>query len=178
MGLAIDIPKEDGTRALLVPNIKKAERLNFAEYLAAYEDLVKRARDNKLTATDFAGSTISLTNPGGIGTVHSVPRLMKGAGCIVGAGALEYPAEFQGMSEDHLAKMGISKTITLTSTYDHRVIQGAGSGEFLKKIHELLLGERGFYEEIFSDLRIPYEPVKWVSDFSPTTAQRQLAFRS
>ena len=166
MGLAIDIPKEDGTRALLVPNIKKAERLNFAEYLAAYEDLVKRARDNKLTATDFAGSTISLTNPGGIGTVHSVPRLMKGAGCIVGAGALEYPAEFQGMSEEHLAKMGISKTITLTSTYDHRVIQGAGSGEFLKKIHELLLGERGFYEEIFSDLRIPYEPVKWVSDFS------------
>jgi 2-oxoglutarate decarboxylase len=166
MGLAIDIPKEDGTRALLVPNIKKAERLNFAEYLTAYEELVKRARDNKLTAADFAGSTISLTNPGGIGTVHSVPRLMKGAGCIVGAGALEYPAEFQGMSEEHLAKMGISKTITLTSTYDHRVIQGAGSGEFLKKIHELLLGERGFYEEIFSDLRIPYEPVKWVSDFS------------
>jgi len=166
LGLAIDIPKEDGTRALLVPNIKKAERLNFAEYLAAYEDLVKRARDNKLTAGDFAGSTISLTNPGGIGTVHSVPRLMKGQGCIIGAGALEYPAEFQGMSEENLAKMGISKTITLTSTYDHRVIQGAGSGEFLKKVHELLLGERGFYEEIFSDLRIPYEPVKWVSDFA------------
>ncbi|MCX8528967.1 MAG: multifunctional oxoglutarate decarboxylase/oxoglutarate dehydrogenase thiamine pyrophosphate-binding subunit/dihydrolipoyllysine-residue succinyltransferase subunit [Rhodoluna sp.] len=166
MGLAIDIPKEDGTRALLVPNIKKAERLNFAEYLTAYEELVKRARENKLTAADFAGSTISLTNPGGIGTVHSVPRLMKGAGCIVGAGALEYPAEFQGMSEDQLAKMGVSKTITLTSTYDHRVIQGAGSGEFLKKIHELLLGQRGFYEEIFSDLRIPYEPVKWVSDFA------------
>jgi 2-oxoglutarate dehydrogenase E1 component len=166
LGLAIDIPKEDGTRALLVPNIKKAERLNFAEYLAAYEELVKRARENKLTATDFAGSTISLTNPGGIGTVHSVPRLMKGAGCIVGAGALDYPAEFQGMSEDHLAKLGISKTITLTSTYDHRVIQGAGSGEFLKKIHELLLGQRGFYEEIFADLRIPYEPVKWVHDFS------------
>ena len=166
LGLAIDLPKEDGTRALLVPNIKKAERLNFAEYLAAYEELVKRARDNKLTAADFAGSTISLTNPGGIGTVHSVPRLMKGAGCIVGAGALDYPAEFQGMSEDHLAKLGVSKTITLTSTYDHRVIQGAGSGEFLKKIHELLLGQRGFYEEIFSDLRIPYEPVKWVSDFS------------
>ena len=166
MGLAIDVPKEDGTRALLVPNIKKAERLNFAEYLAAYEELVKRTRENKLTATDFVGSTISLTNPGGIGTVHSVPRLMKGAGCIVGAGALDYPAEFAGMSEEHLAKMGISKTITLTSTYDHRVIQGAGSGEFLKKIHELLIGERGFYEEIFSDLRIPYEPVKWVSDFS------------
>ena len=165
LGLAIDIPKEDGTRALLVPNIKRAQKLNFNEFLAAYEDLVKRARGNKLTADDFAGSTISLTNPGGIGTVHSVPRLMKGAGCIIGAGALEYPAEFQGMSEDHLAKLGVGKTITLTSTYDHRVIQGAGSGEFLKKVHELLLGERGFYDEIFADLRIPYEPIRWATDF-------------
>ena len=169
-GLAIDIPKADGTRALLVPNIKKAQRLNFAEYLNAYEDLVKRARDNKLTAEDFAGTTASLTNPGGIGTVHSVPRLTKGQGCIVGAGALDYPAEFQGMSEDHLAKLGVSKIITLTSTYDHRVIQGAGSGEFLKKIHELLLGERGFYDEIFADLRIPYEPIRWATDFEQTDA--------
>ena len=169
-GLAIDIPKPDGTRALLVPNIKKAQRLNFAEYLNAYEDLVKRARDNKLTAEDFAGTTASLTNPGGIGTVHSVPRLTKGQGCIVGAGALDYPAEFQGMSEEHLAKLGVSKVITLTSTYDHRVIQGAGSGEFLKKIHELLLGERGFYDEIFADLRIPYEPIRWATDFEQTDA--------
>jgi 2-oxoglutarate decarboxylase len=164
-GLAIDIPKPDGTRALLVPNIKRAQRLNFAEFLNAYEDLVKKARDNKLTADDFAGSTVSLTNPGGIGTVHSVPRLMPGQGCIIGAGALDYPAEFQGMNEAALSKMGISKTITLTSTYDHRVIQGAGSGEFLKKVHELLLGQRGFYEEIFASLRIPYEPVLWVEDF-------------
>ena len=164
-GLAIDIPKPDGTRALLVPNIKRAQRLNFAEYLAAYEDLVVKARNNTLTAGDFQGTTISLTNPGGIGTVHSVPRLTKGQGCIVGAGALEYPAEFQGMSEAHLAKLGVSKIITLTSTYDHRVIQGAGSGEFLKIIHGLLLGEDGFYDQIFADLRIPYEPVRWVSDF-------------
>ncbi|MEY4743796.1 MAG: hypothetical protein RIR34_1135, partial [Actinomycetota bacterium] len=165
LGLAIDIPKPDGTRALLVPNIKRAQRLNFQEYLNAYEDMVKRARNNALTAADFQGTTISLTNPGGIGTVHSVPRLMAGAGSIIGAGALEYPAEYQGMSEAQVAKMGISKTITLTSTYDHRVIQGAGSGEFLKKVHELLLGARGFYDEIFSDLRIPYEPVRWASDF-------------
>ncbi|MFM7014435.1 MAG: multifunctional oxoglutarate decarboxylase/oxoglutarate dehydrogenase thiamine pyrophosphate-binding subunit/dihydrolipoyllysine-residue succinyltransferase subunit [Actinomycetota bacterium] len=164
-GLAIDIPKPDGTRALLVPNIKRAQRLNFAEYLIAYEDLVARARENKLTAGDFQGTTISLTNPGGIGTVHSVPRLTKGQGCIVGAGALEYPAEFQGMSEAHLAKLGVSKILTLTSTYDHRVIQGAGSGEFLKIIHGLLLGEDGFYDQIFADLRIPYEPVRWVQDF-------------
>jgi multifunctional 2-oxoglutarate metabolism enzyme len=164
-GLAIDIPKPDGSRALLVPNIKRAQRLNFAEYLAAYEDLVQKARTNTLTAGDFQGTTISLTNPGGIGTVHSVPRLTKGQGCIVGAGALEYPAEFQGMSDAQLAKLGVSKIITLTSTYDHRVIQGAGSGEFLKIVHGLLLGEDNFYDQIFADLRIPYEPVRWVPDF-------------
>lgn len=164
-GLAIDIPKPDGTRALLVPNIKRAQKLNFQEYLVAYEDLVRRARENKLTAEDFQGTTISLTNPGGIGTVHSVPRLTKGQGCIVGVGSLDFPAEFQGMSEDQLAELGVGKVLTLTSTYDHRVIQGAGSGEFLKIINELLLGERNFYEEIFADLRIPYTPVAWVNDF-------------
>ncbi len=165
LGLAIDIPKPDGTRALLVPNIKKAQKLNFAEFLAAYDDLVARARDNKLAADDFAGTTISLTNPGGIGTVHSVPRLTKGQGCIVGVGALEYPAQFKGLSEEQLAEQGIGKVLTLTSTYDHRVIQGAGSGEFLKIVEELLLGERDFYVKIFADMRIPYTPVVWVSDF-------------
>ncbi|MEY4961547.1 MAG: hypothetical protein RLZZ249_244 [Actinomycetota bacterium] len=164
-GLAIDIPKPDGTRALLVPNIKRAETLNFAEFVAAYESLVKRARDNKLTAEDFQGTTISLTNPGGIGTVHSVPRLTRGQGCIVGVGALDYPAQFQGMAEELLAEQGIGKILTLTSTYDHRVIQGAGSGEFLKIINELLLGDRGFYDQIFADMRIPYTPVVWVQDF-------------
>ena len=164
-GLAIDIPKPDGTRALLVPNIKRAQTLNFAEFVSAYESLVKRARDNKLTAEDFAGTTISLTNPGGIGTVHSVPRLTKGQGCIVGVGALDYPAQFQGMAEEMLAEQGIGKILTVTSTYDHRVIQGAGSGEFLKIVNELLLGERGFYEQIFSDMRIPYTPVVWANDF-------------
>ena len=164
-GLAIDIPKSDGTRALLVPNIKRAQRLNFQDYLVAYEDLVRRARENKLAPEDFAGTTISLTNPGGIGTVHSVPRLPKGQGCIIGVGALDHPAEFHGLSEDQLANLGISKVVTLTSTYDHRVIQGAGSGEFLKLVHELLLGERDFYAKIFADLRIPYTPVMWVNDF-------------
>jgi multifunctional 2-oxoglutarate metabolism enzyme len=149
LGLAIDIPKPDGSRALVVPGIKKAEQMSFADFLEAYEDVVARARANKLTAEDFAGNTMSLTNPGGIGTVHSVPRLMRGQGCIIGAGALDYPAEFQGSSETVLFDLGISKTITLTSTYDHRVIQGAGSGEFLKIVHGLLIGEDGFYEDIF-----------------------------
>ncbi len=124
--------------------------MTFAEFLAAYEDVVARARGNKLTAADFQGITISLTNPGGIGTEHSVPRLMRGQGCIVGAGALEYPAAFQGASPKTLAELGIGKTITLTSTYDHRVIQGAGSGEFLKRVHELLIGEQRLLRETSS----------------------------
>jgi 2-oxoglutarate dehydrogenase E1 component len=166
LGIAIDLPKPDGTRALLVPSIKRADTMGFGEYLSAYEDLVAKARANKLTAADFQGTTLSLTNPGGIGTVHSVPRLMKGQGCIIGAGALEYPAEFQGASNHTLNELAIGKTITLTSTYDHRVIQGAGSGEFLKIVHGLLIGEDHFYEDIFAELRIPYDPIHWATDIS------------
>jgi len=164
LGIAIDIPKPDGTRALVVPGIKRAETMTFSEFVAAYEDVVARGRANALTVDDLTGNTISLTNPGGLGTVHSIPRLMKGAGCIIGAGALEYPAEFQGTSERTLAELGIGKTITLTSTYDHRVIQGAGSGEYLRKLHEFLIGQRDFYEDIFASLRIPYEPIRWAED--------------
>ncbi|WP_129658276.1 multifunctional oxoglutarate decarboxylase/oxoglutarate dehydrogenase thiamine pyrophosphate-binding subunit/dihydrolipoyllysine-residue succinyltransferase subunit [Rothia uropygialis] len=163
-GLAIDMPKPDGSRNLVVPNIKKAETLNFAEFWGAYDDMVKRARDNKLSVEDFKGTTASLTNPGGIGTVHSVPRLSKGQACIIGVGALDYPAERRGTSPKTLAREGVSKMLTLTSTYDHRVIQGAGSGEFLKLIDQYLLGEHGFYDEIFEVLRIPFEPVRWAVD--------------
>ncbi len=170
LGIAIDLPKPDGTRALMVPSIKRAETMDFGEFVAAYEALVKKARAGKLEAGDFQGTTLSLTNPGGIGTVHSVPRLMKGQGAIIGAGALEYPAEFQGASEKTLVDLGIGKTITLTSTYDHRVIQGAGSGEFLKMVHELLIGQRGFYDDIFAALRIPYAPIHWKSDINVDSA--------
>ncbi|MCF8549143.1 MAG: multifunctional oxoglutarate decarboxylase/oxoglutarate dehydrogenase thiamine pyrophosphate-binding subunit/dihydrolipoyllysine-residue succinyltransferase subunit, partial [Pontimonas sp.] len=170
LGIAIDMPKPDGTRGLVVPGIKRAQHMGFADFLVAYEDVVKRARDGALTADDFSGNTISLTNPGGIGTEHSVPRLMRGQACIIGAGALEYPAEFQGSSKRTLADLGIGKTITLTSTYDHRVIQGAGSGEYLKKVHELLIGGDGFYEEIFASLRIPYMPIHWAEDIAVDTA--------
>ncbi|WP_282595182.1 multifunctional oxoglutarate decarboxylase/oxoglutarate dehydrogenase thiamine pyrophosphate-binding subunit/dihydrolipoyllysine-residue succinyltransferase subunit [Naasia sp. SYSU D00057] len=172
LGIAIDVPKPDGTRALLVPSIKRADTMDFGEFIAAYEALVRKARANKLEAADFSGTTISLTNPGGIGTVHSVPRLMKGQGTIVGAGALEYPAEFQGSSEKTLVELGIGKTITLTSTYDHRVIQGAGSGEFLKLVHELLIGKRDFYDEIFAALRIPYAPIRWNPDINVDLSER------
>ncbi|MDA8579946.1 multifunctional oxoglutarate decarboxylase/oxoglutarate dehydrogenase thiamine pyrophosphate-binding subunit/dihydrolipoyllysine-residue succinyltransferase subunit [Pontimonas sp.] len=170
LGIAIDMPKPDGTRGLVVPGIKRTQNMGFADFLLAYEDVVSRARDGKLVADDYAGNTISLTNPGGIGTVHSVPRLMRGQACIIGAGALEYPAEFQGSSKRTLADLGIGKTITLTSTYDHRVIQGAGSGEYLGKVHEYLIGGQGFYEEIFASLRIPYMPIHWAEDIAVNQA--------
>ena len=124
---------------------------------------MRRARDGKLTAEDFSGVTISLTNPGTIGTVHSVPRLMRGQGAIIGVGAMEYPAEFQGASPERIAELGIGKLITLTSTYDHRIIQGAESGDFLRTVHELLLSDE-FFDEIFHELGIPYEPVRWRTD--------------
>ncbi|MGI5226238.1 multifunctional oxoglutarate decarboxylase/oxoglutarate dehydrogenase thiamine pyrophosphate-binding subunit/dihydrolipoyllysine-residue succinyltransferase subunit [Actinoallomurus sp. CA-142502] len=167
-GLAIDLKKDDGQRQLVVPNIKNAETLDFRQFWAAYEEVVRKARNNKLTIDDYAGTTISLTNPGTIGTVHSVPRLMPGQGTIIGVGAMEYPAEYAGTSEESLARLGISKVMTLTSTYDHRIIQGAQSGDFLRVVHQLLLGEGEFYDEIFEALRIPYEPVRWVQDISAT----------
>ncbi|GAB2706682.1 multifunctional oxoglutarate decarboxylase/oxoglutarate dehydrogenase thiamine pyrophosphate-binding subunit/dihydrolipoyllysine-residue succinyltransferase subunit [Kitasatospora kifunensis] len=168
LGLAIDLVKPNGDRQLVVAAIKKAETLDFFGFWQAYEDIVRRARANKLTMDDFTGVTVSLTNPGGIGTVHSVPRLMQGQGTILGVGAMEYPAEFQGSNPDTLARLGVSKIMTLTSTYDHRVIQGAASGEFLRSIHQLLLGEHGFYDEVFESLRIPYEPVRWATDVATT----------
>ncbi|QVQ54095.1 multifunctional oxoglutarate decarboxylase/oxoglutarate dehydrogenase thiamine pyrophosphate-binding subunit/dihydrolipoyllysine-residue succinyltransferase subunit [Spiractinospora alimapuensis] len=166
LGLAIDIPKSDGTRQLLVPNIKGAEALDFKEFWTAYEEVVRKARAGKLAVSDFQGTTISLTNPGGIGTVHSIPRFMQGQGAILGVGSMEYPAEFQGAAPETLNQLAVSKIMTLTSTYDHRIIQGAQSGEFLRRIHQLLLGEDGFYDEIFRSLRLPYEPVRWVQDIS------------
>ena len=166
LGLAIDMAKPDGTRQLLVPSIKAAETMDFAAFWTAYEGIVVKARNNKLGVEDFQGTTISLTNPGTIGTNHSVPRLMKGQGAIIGVGAMEYPPEWQGASEEVISRNAISKVMTLTSTYDHRVIQGAQSGEFLRRVHALLLGEEGFYDDIFRALRIPYEPIRWASDIS------------
>ena len=164
LGIAIDLAKSDGTRQLLVPSIKAAETMDFGRFWAAYEGIIRKARSNSLAVEDFQGTTISLTNPGTIGTIHSIPRLMKGQGAIIGVGALEYPAEWQGASTTIINKNGVSKILTLTSTYDHRIIQGAQSGDLLRVIHQLLLGDDGFYDDIFESLRIPYEPVRWMQD--------------
>ncbi|MQY28639.1 Multifunctional 2-oxoglutarate metabolism enzyme [Nocardia sp. RB56] len=163
LGLAIDLPGKNGSRTLVVAAIKNTETMTFGQFHSAYEDIVRRARDGKLTTEDFTGVTISLTNPGTIGTNHSVPRLMPGQGAIVGAGAMEYPAEFQGMSDEQLAEIGVGKLMTLTSTYDHRIIQGAESGDFLRTIHQLLIADE-FYDEVFHTMGVPYEPVRWRKD--------------
>ncbi len=169
LGIAIDLAKPDGTRNLVVPSVKRASTMDFRTFWQAYEDLIRRARRNELTMDDYAGTTISLTNPGGIGTVHSIPRLMAGQGTIIGVGAMEHPAPFAGMSDEQLADNALSKIITLTSTYDHRIIQGAQSGEFLATMHDLLLGGHDFYDEIFTSLRIPYEPIRWTRDVARTS---------
>jgi len=169
LGIAIDLAKPDGSRTLVVPSIKGCEAMDFRQFWQAYEEVIRRARRNELTMDDYSGTTVSLTNPGGIGTVHSIPRLMQGQGTIVGVGAMEYPAPYAGMSDENLAELAISKIMNLTSTYDHRIIQGAQSGEFLKVIHELVLGEHGFYDDVFVSLRIPYEPVRWVRDVARTS---------
>ncbi len=156
LGIAIDLAGKNGSRSLVVASIKAAETMDFAAFWNAYEDIIRRARNGKLTTEDFAGTTISLTNPGTIGTNHSVPRLMQGQGTIVGVGAMEYPAEFSGMNPDQLVDRAISKIMTLTSTYDHRIIQGAQSGEFLREIHELLLGRR----VLRRDLRRAEDPLR------------------
>jgi len=168
LGIAVDVAgKNDGSRSLMVPNIKNAGSLSFAEYLAAFDDLVARARTGRLTPADFQGTTISLTNPGTVGTMSSNPRLMPGQGAIIATGAIDYPAEYRGTADETRAVLGISKVMVLSCTYDHRIIQGAESGAFLGKLQSLLDGADGFYEEIFNHLRMPHMPVHWETDRGP-----------
>jgi multifunctional 2-oxoglutarate metabolism enzyme len=167
LGIAVDVQRKDGTRTLLVPNVKDAHKLDFAGFLAAFDDLVARSRKGTISPDDFLGTTVSLTNPGTVGTTSSAPRLMPGQGLIVATGALDYPAEYRAMAPKTLSLLGISKVLTVTSTYDHRIIQGAESGLFLSRLEELLRGDDGFYERIFEDLKVPHRPVRWEIDSAP-----------
>jgi 2-oxoglutarate dehydrogenase E1 component len=169
-GLAVDVAGKNGARSLVVPNIKNAGGLTFTEYMAAFDDLVARARTNRLSVSDFQGTTISLTNPGTVGTMASSPRLVNGQGAIIAVGAMDYPAEYRGVSQEKITALGIGKVMSVTCTYDHRIIQGAESGMFLGKLQSLLDGEAGFYEEIFEALKVPYAPVRWEGDQAPEAA--------
>ncbi len=164
IGVAVDVAGKDGARSLKVPNVKNADGMSFAQFVSAYDDVIARARSNKLQVSDFEGTTISLTNPGTVGTLGSVPRLMTGQGAIIATGAIDYPAEFAAATQETRAQLGLSKVLTITCTYDHRIIQGAESGAFLGKLQQLLQGEDGFYEDIFRDLKIPQMPVRWQTD--------------
>jgi 2-oxoglutarate decarboxylase len=154
LGLAVDVQRKDGSRGLVVPVIKRADTMDFGAFHAAYEALVEKARANQLMPDDFIGSTIQLTNPGGLGTVASVPRLMAGQGSIIAVGAIGYPVEFSSAPEEKLRELGVSKVMTATSTYDHRVIQGAESGAFLATLDHLLQGEEHFYETVAESLQL------------------------
>ncbi len=163
LGLAVDLERPDGTRTLLVPNVKRADTLDFAGFWAAYEEVIEKVRAQKMSPDDFAGTTATITNPGMIGTVHSVPRLMPGQAFILGVGAIGHPSEYEGADPQALARLGVSTVTTLTNTYDHRIIGGAESGEFLRRIHDLLLGDE-LYDEVFRSLAVPYEPARWLRD--------------
>ena len=177
LGLAVDVEKKNGERTLLVPVIKDVDTLDFAAFLRSYEEIIRKIRTNKLDPEMFQGGTITVTNPGMIGTVHSMPRLMAGQAAILGVGTIDYPAEYQAADPKLIAQVGVSKVITLTSTYDHRVIQGAESGLFLKRVHELLLGEGDFYDEVFASLGLPYEPARWRTDVSPMDGEETLLLK-
>ncbi len=174
LGLAVDIENEDGSRSLMVPVIKDADTLTFDGFLWAYEEIIRKIRTRKLDPAMFSGGTVTLTNPGTIGTVHSVPRLMAGQSAIFGVGAIDVPAAYKAADRRTLARLGISKVITLTSTYDHRVIQGAESGLFLAQVEALLLGEHGFYDDVFEALGLPYEPARWRTDASDLADETDL----
>ena len=164
LGLAVDVEKTGGARTLLVPCIRDADTLDFRAFVGAYEELVRKVHAGKVAPDDFSGTTVTLTNPGTLGTVQSVPRLLPGQGVIVGVGALAYPPGFESADPRVLAELGVGKTVTLTSTYDHRIIQGAESGLFLAYAAECLTGGHDFYRSVFESMEVPYEPVRWERD--------------
>ncbi|MBD3408637.1 MAG: multifunctional oxoglutarate decarboxylase/oxoglutarate dehydrogenase thiamine pyrophosphate-binding subunit/dihydrolipoyllysine-residue succinyltransferase subunit [Ignavibacteriales bacterium] len=168
LGLAVDVERRDGSRSLLVPNVKGCERMTFDEFRDAYDEIVRKTLKGTIDPSEFYGATISLTNPGMLGTLASIPRLMTGQGAIIAAGAIQYPAEYQAMSPRTISELGVSKIVNVSNTYDHRVIQGAESGLFLQTLHELLLGERGFYDEVYEALAVPRKPFTWETDVEPS----------
>ena len=184
LGIAIDLERPGGGRTLVVPAVRAADTLSFTEFVASYEDLVSRARNAKLAVEDFNGVTVTITNPGTLGTTQSVPRLMSGQGAIIGVGALDFPVEFAGADPATLASLGIGKVLTLTSTYDHRIIQGAESGLFLKRVHELLVGQSGFYDDVFAAVGVTETPARWersthdADEREETSSKEQIAVRS
>jgi 2-oxoglutarate decarboxylase len=173
LGLAVDVARPDGSRTLMVPCVKDADTLDFRSFVLAYEDAVRKVHSGRVSPDDFAGVTVSLTNPGTLGTVQSVPRLMPGQGAIIGVGALSNPAGFEAADPQLLAELGVGRVVTLTSTYDHRIIQGAESGLFLGRVAEYLMGGGSFYDDVFRSMAVPYEAVRWHTDAATSDDREQ-----
>ena len=173
LGLAVDVERRDGSRTLMVPCVKNADTLDFRQFVLAYEELVRKVHSGNVTPDDFAGVTVSLTNPGTLGTVQSVPRLMPGQGAIVGVGAISNPSGFEAADPHRIAELGVGRVVTLTSTYDHRIIQGAESGLFLAHVAECLTGGHDFYDDVFESMGVPYKPVRWHPDRSTSEDREQ-----
>ena len=167
LGLAVDVERADGSRNLMVPVIREADTMDFRSFLLAYEDLIRKVHAGTIGANDFIGATVTLTNPGTLGTIQSVPRLMPGQGVIIGVGALTWPGGFEAADPRSLADLGVGRVMNMTSTYDHRIIQGAESGLFLKYVAECLTGAHNFYDDVFGSLGIPAEPMRWSVDRNP-----------
>ncbi len=167
LGFAVDLVRKDGSRMLMVPNLKEVEKFKFDEFVQSYDDLIARTRTGKIIVEELQNTTITITNPGMIGTTMSNPRLMRGQSLIIAIGSIDYPTEFKAVKPEVLTTLAISKVVTITNTYDHRIIQGAESAEFLSYIQELLLGGEQFYDSIFATLHIPFEPVRWQVDTTP-----------
>lgn len=172
-GVAVDVTRKDGTRMLMVPNIKNSDKMNFSEFISNYDLLVEKTRNFKLDINDLSDTTVSLTNPGMIGTSYSAPRLMKGQGLICGIGSIDYPSEFRAVQPSVLSEIAVSKVVTISSTYDHRIIQGAESAEFLAYIDKLLSGGERFYEQIFYSMEVPFDPFKWSIDSLPSLGNKE-----
>ncbi|MBL0311596.1 MAG: multifunctional oxoglutarate decarboxylase/oxoglutarate dehydrogenase thiamine pyrophosphate-binding subunit/dihydrolipoyllysine-residue succinyltransferase subunit [Holophagaceae bacterium] len=167
LGIAVDVFRKDGSRSLLVPNIKEAESFDFSTFVSIFDSLVEKARKGSIEPEAFLGTSITLTNPGTMGTTASGPRLMRGQGSIIAIGAMGHPAEFTAMPAATLSELGVAHVMNISSTYDHRIIQGAVSGAFLSTLQDLLLGADSFYERIFADLKVPHRPMSWEKDTSP-----------
>lgn len=183
LGIAIDVPGRNGLRSLVVPNIKKCQDLDFWSFFNAFNECVDKAKRGKLTMDDFNGTTLSLTNPGGIGTQTSSPRLMVNQSAIIATGTIGYPPEYEATAPETLHSLGIGKVMTVTSTYDHRVIQGAESGAFLDTLHKLITGQDGFFDEVFRAIKIPYKAFTQKADravvfgFDSVASQTERAMR-
>ena len=165
LGLAVDVEKRDGSRFLMVPVIRGAESLDFASFRARYEEMVGKTRNGGIQVDDLEGASITLTNPGGVGTMASVPRLMAGQSAIIAVGSIGRPPGLSQLDEKSMRDLGVAPVMTLTSTYDHRLVQGVESGMLLRRLEQLLGGEDRFYEVVATSLGVELAAL-------PTTAPK------